>query len=229
MNRWKVVFCVIIIVILIGSCTKKKVSEEISGGDINANVTLTTTPSTAPNNFITNSPQITNSANPYDGVSDDNKDNQKDDKLTQDQGTEQEKQRDGGDAIKQNNKEQIKNKKIQESKKVIQEYFLALGKKDLKVANNYLTDRLQIKGPLNIKQIYLLKVDEDIDNNQKIGYSLGQGKFTNYKDAICLQITYKIMYKNENEATESSGVKQKWFTLIKQAKTSPWKIDEIGY
>lgn len=121
--------------------------------------------------------------------------------------------------------------KGEEAKKVINDYLNALASNDNTQADNFCTEHL--KGPYKVKidSMNVIKIADDEGEKTKSNYLKGRGSVTKPYDAICFSVTYDIQYNKEDEkkATEPSGEKTKWFTVVKMTKESPWKIDEIGY
>lgn len=119
-----------------------------------------------------------------------------------------------------------------EAKKVIVNYLNALP--GAKESNKFCTERHRGKDKeifVRIDSIKLIKIEDDKGQNMRYTYLKNTGSRTNPFDAISFSVTYDIQYNKEDEikATEHSGEKTKWFTLVKMTEDSPWLVDEVGY
>ena len=127
------------------------------------------------------------------------------------------------------NEDKNEDNKKAEALQVIKDYFTAIKEHKTKDPNMYCTDNLKHGSYSNVKDAKIIEIKDDIDKKVRFAYSLNRGNITNPYDAICFEVTYDMQNVDDNESTESSGIVTKWFTLIKESKTSPWLIDEIGY
>ena len=128
----------------------------------------------------------------------------------------------------------VPNIKSEEAKKVVANYFNALNEPTLENAKKFCTDRSKGEDTINkAKEVKLINISEDVGGKWRSEYMHGPATIlVPYPyDAISFGVTYNIQYKDEfkQQVTETSGIKEKIITLVKETETAQWKVAEIGY
>jgi hypothetical protein len=132
-------------------------------------------------------------------------------------------------------KQASESQRLLQPKQVVENYFKYLNEKNKKALFTTITEWQKapnVEWGFDVREyIKLISVKEETNPVFKEGYlSNGRGSINGVKkeNVKIYKIEYNVKYKKGAVVAEESGTQQKWCTLIRKDKNSPWLIDEIG-
>lgn len=121
------------------------------------------------------------------------------------------------------------------AKVVVENYFKYQNEKDKDKMLTTLTQRYNapnvVWGFENLKNVKLLNIEEETDENVREGYltngmvSINKTTKDNLK---VFKVKYEINYKKDGIGPKDSGTYDYWYFVIRKDSNSPWLIDDMG-
>lgn len=117
---------------------------------------------------------------------------------------------------------------LDESKKIIYEYFEYINQKDINALSKLFTNKENIKNIEkeidDIEQFSLISIAEEDNKSIKKAY-LKNDQNLDENNTKIYKVKYKIVYKSNSKLKDKSGIYESWYFLTRKSTSSKWLID----